>query len=711
MNKDRYIILFIPLALSLLSQNKKIEKAFQSLSVYNYFDAREKFQQIWKKKQNPYAAYGLSIIYGRTDNPFHQPDSAIQFANRAFLRSHLFKHKKIHGFEISKSSVWNQINHLSLQRWNALRKNGMTLVELNDFIKRHYLCSPFILEEAFGERARLISEHCKNIGHPDSTAFYMLLYPDDKNKNILNDIYQTQLYDHLTSEKTLSVYYAFIQKYPHHFKRNDALSEIYSICKKENDTACWRQFIHTFPNEKIIKKAWMEYFLLYLKMGNKAEEFILHYPDFPYSEDIIQYAEYNNNLMHVHEDSSGVGIIDTNCRELIPHIYDEAALPSKDGPGWLKKNDTLRFINTSLKFNIEKYYRDTEGFHQLFCAVKNFNNQWYFIFTDGSVVSDTLDNITLTPDFHYIFEKNARKGIMDINANIRMPAEFDEITPCGSSIYHYRKINRFGLILTDFKLKTTDAENVAMFRSNFAIAGKNGLYGILNTKGDWILRPEFRTIRQYGENENIFMCFENNQKGFYFNAKDQCTLATWSSSSDKEQTFLKSGNGIWLTLQPAEIKNQDFIKSDGTKLFPLPQNWEIKEPGINFQVICKNKKNEYQIFDLKENKFILHKSALQILRWNNIYLIINQNKKQKQYGLASPKGHIIFTSNSEIEKLNKQYCKTETEEGIILFDILNGKKILNVTETEVDTSGNIFVKFKNGKCKVINEDEKNLIFD
>jgi hypothetical protein len=711
MSKGRYIILFISLGLPLLSQNKKIEKAFQSLSVYNYFDAREKFQQLWIKKQNPYAAYGLSVIYGRSDNPFHQPDSAIQFANRAFLRSHLFRDKKIHGFEISKSSVWNQINHLSLQRWNALKKNGMTLAGLNEFIHRHYLCSPLILEEAFIERMRLISEHCKNIGHPDSTAFYMILYPDEKNTKILNEIYQTQLYDYFTSEKTLSVYYTFIQKYPDHFKRNDALSEIYSICKKDNDTGCWRRLIHTFPKDKIIKKAWMEYFLLFIKMGKKAEEFIIQYPNFPYTDDILQYAGFKNYFMFVHEDSSGVGIIDTNCRELIPHVYDEVVLPSKEGPGWLKKNDTLRFINTNLKFNTDKYYKDTEGFHQLFSAVKNFNDQWFFIFTDGSVVSDTLDKITLTRDFHYIFEKNSRKGIMDINANIRIPAEFDEITPCGNSIYHYRKTNRFGLILPDFKLKTIDAENVAMFRNSFAIAGKNGFYGLINSRGDWILRPEFRTIRQLGENENIFMCFENNQKGIYFNAKEQCTLAAWNSTSDKEQTFLKSGNGIWLTLQPSEIKNQEFIKSDGTKLFPLPQNWELKEPGINFQVICKNKKNEYQIFDLKENKFILRKSALQIFKWNNIYLIINKNQNQKQYVLASPKGHIVFTSNSEIEKLNKQYCKTETEEGIVLFDILNGKKILNVTEADFDSSGNIFVKFKDGKCRVINEDEKNLIFD
>lgn len=693
----------------LSSQFNKTEKAFYSLSVYNYFDAKEKFHRLWNKHRNPYAAYGLSVIYGRSDNPFYHPDSAIRFANRAFLSFYKFQDKKIHGFEISKSSVLNQINHLSLTRWSVLKKNGMTLSELNEFILRHYLCSPFIIEEAFSERTRLISEHCKNIGHPDTTAFFMLIYPDLQTTRILDDMYQKQLYYHLTADKSAKAYYAFIEKYPNHVKRSDALSEIFSICKKENDTVCWFNFIRSFPNDLITKKAWLEFFLLTIKQGKKAKDFIIHYPDFPYNENIIQYTEFKKQKYFIHEDSSGVGIIDTNCRELIPHVYDEVVLPSIDGPGWVKKNDTLRFINTGLKFDTDKFYKDTEGFHQLFSAVKNFNDQWFFIFTDGSVVSDTLDKISLTPDFHYIFEKNSRKGIMDIYGNIRIADEFDEITPCGNSIYHYRKMNDFGLILPDFNLKTTDAENVAMFRSGFAIAGKKGFYGILNSNGDWILRPEFRTVRQFGDNENIFMCFENNQKGIYFNAKEQCTLAAWTSSSDKEQTFLKSGNGIWLTLQPSEIKNQDFIKFDGTKLFSLPQNWELKEPGINFQVICKNKKNEYQIFDLKENKFILRESVLFILKWNNTYLIIN--KKQNQYGLVSPKGQIIFASNNEIEKLNKQYCKTITEEGIILFDFLHGKKILNVTEAEVDPSGNIFVKFKDGKCRVINEDEKNLIFD
>ena len=61
-----------------------IKKAFEALKVYNYFLAKKLFEKA-EKKQIAIAGYGLSIIYLRNDNPFHNIDSAYQKITRSVL--------------------------------------------------------------------------------------------------------------------------------------------------------------------------------------------------------------------------------------------------------------------------------------------------------------------------------------------------------------------------------------------------------------------------------------------------------------------------------------------------------------------------------------------------------------------------------------------------------------------------------------------------
>src|SRR5690606_36326986 len=53
----------------------KLKKGFEALEIYNYFDAKRFFEKSLKSDPVP-AAYGLSIIYARNDNPFSDLDSA-----------------------------------------------------------------------------------------------------------------------------------------------------------------------------------------------------------------------------------------------------------------------------------------------------------------------------------------------------------------------------------------------------------------------------------------------------------------------------------------------------------------------------------------------------------------------------------------------------------------------------------------------------------
>src|SRR5690606_20758506 len=68
----------------------KIKKGFRALDIYNYFEAKQLFEKSLKKQTAP-AAYGLSIIYHRQDNPFFNLDSAYNHIVLAYNHYPLLK--------------------------------------------------------------------------------------------------------------------------------------------------------------------------------------------------------------------------------------------------------------------------------------------------------------------------------------------------------------------------------------------------------------------------------------------------------------------------------------------------------------------------------------------------------------------------------------------------------------------------------------------
>jgi hypothetical protein len=73
--KQRLILLFSLFLLPNGLNAGTIDKAFKALQQYNYFDAKALFEKALKKEPSA-ANYGLAVIYSRTDNPFHNLDSA-----------------------------------------------------------------------------------------------------------------------------------------------------------------------------------------------------------------------------------------------------------------------------------------------------------------------------------------------------------------------------------------------------------------------------------------------------------------------------------------------------------------------------------------------------------------------------------------------------------------------------------------------------------
>ncbi|MFO0433835.1 MAG: hypothetical protein ACK5ZT_01215, partial [Sphingobacteriaceae bacterium] len=74
MKKPFQLILFFLFAVTTSVYSSKIKTAYEALSIHDYFKAKKTFYTLNKKKPNAQACYGLSIIYYRNNNPFHNYD-------------------------------------------------------------------------------------------------------------------------------------------------------------------------------------------------------------------------------------------------------------------------------------------------------------------------------------------------------------------------------------------------------------------------------------------------------------------------------------------------------------------------------------------------------------------------------------------------------------------------------------------------------------
>lgn len=62
--------------------SSKLTKSFAALEIHDYFKAKKYFEKSLKKNPVP-ASYGLSVIYYRNNNPFHNIDSALYYIQEA----------------------------------------------------------------------------------------------------------------------------------------------------------------------------------------------------------------------------------------------------------------------------------------------------------------------------------------------------------------------------------------------------------------------------------------------------------------------------------------------------------------------------------------------------------------------------------------------------------------------------------------------------
>ena len=144
MQKKLFILfLIVPLIGSSLFESK-LEKAFNALNEYNYFEAKRLFYKALKKHECA-ASHGLSRIYLNDKNPFHNLDSARVYALRSkgnWGTTKLKEKEKVSLFGVDSLSILHQADTVAFTAFNYYEKQNN--LEGYAYFLEHYAWSNYI---------------------------------------------------------------------------------------------------------------------------------------------------------------------------------------------------------------------------------------------------------------------------------------------------------------------------------------------------------------------------------------------------------------------------------------------------------------------------------------------------------------------------------------------------------------------------------------
>ena len=461
----RWLVFALPLLILCLAFSKgRIRKGFEALSVYNYFEAKSQFERGLKKWPSA-SAYGLSIIYGRNDNPFHNLDSALHYAEMArdmFPSDDLKRLEFMQLYNVTDSSIRSQILYVdsfAFARTKALH----TVTAYQRFIDQH----PNALqsEEAIQLRNQLAFDQVKTNHTHEGYMAFMEQYPEARQVPEARALYEETFYAYMTRDGKLGSFLAFSESYPHSPYRRTALDKVFNLSTPNKTSAELHQFVRNFPNNPNVPDAWQ---LIYNKevrslTAETLASFTLKYPDYPRMDELKEKFNLAVTRFFPVEIRGLWGFVNENGKVAVPAIYDWVE-PFNEGLALVGKGGKMGFIDKSGNVVVPIRYESAE------------------LFLGGLAV----------------VEKDDLYGAVNRQGSVVIPFKYEELGDFTDQLTYAVLEDEVGYI--DKKGRTIvpfQYDFGTSFRDGFAKVGADDLYGLINIRGEEVIPVRHTYIEEF----------------------------------------------------------------------------------------------------------------------------------------------------------------------------------------------------------------------
>ena len=370
MNKLKIGLILILLCVSYNGVAGKISKAYEALKIYNYFEAKRLFEKSLKKETAP-AAFGLSIIYFRNDNPFSNIDSAYHYIILSEKNFQTLSGKdKINYllFGVSSSSI-DSLKNTIHQKAFEIYKNKNTIEAFDKFIST-YITAPECFD-AIELRNALAFKETKNIDTYQAYEKFIETYPFSNELKEAKDRFYLMKFKSLTKNNTIEEFEQFLVQDPNSPFADEAKNKIYSLATKNGTIEEYHQFTKKYPDNPNIEYAWLTLYTLYTASYTLESllDFKSEFPDFPFKDILNEDLELCNKILFPVRENGKWGFVDLQGHSVIPCIYEWVENFS-EGLAECGLNNKSGFINKAGKLIIPFIYEQVEAFDKGFSVVQ-----------------------------------------------------------------------------------------------------------------------------------------------------------------------------------------------------------------------------------------------------------------------------------------------------------------------------------------------------
>ncbi|MCB9224052.1 MAG: WG repeat-containing protein [Crocinitomicaceae bacterium] len=620
----------------------KLGKAFEALEIYNYFEAKRLFEKSIKNHPVP-AAYGLSIIYARRDNPFSNLDSAYSMIYKSFQAYPSTKEKLKLNYEkklgIDSVAVVKQRDLISDLIYRRAKETN-SVFAFQDFIDKNKWSND--LDSAIYLRDELAFNLAVESGGSKDFEDFLKNYKESFFYQQAEELLHETLYKEQTANNTFVDYVNFVKNYPESPYRGQAEDKVYEISTKTGTAESYRAFIIEFPGNRNIKSAWKHLYnakMMEEYSSRNIKAFKEEYPDYPYQKELL--AESN--------------------------MADKIFLPIKHKGLW-------GFCDLSGNVVIEPKYESVEVFSEGLTAAKVGEHFGYLNKLGNLAIPPAFDDALSFSEGHALVEVNGLLGMIDRNGDFVIPAKYEDLGILKSGLAYYQEEDLYGYFDSKGKVRLTPQFSEAFdFEGNYAVVSMNDFYGVIDQFGTTFLPFKFDEIFQYdsthfvayldeywgviglqkdtlipfeydyiGKPDNGMTMVELDDEFNYFLQDSTFLLDVWAETFPEYRQLARFTNGY------AKIKYEDgynLIDKDGKKLFKKNQ----EDLGRFGELIPHKKKGVWGYVDKAGTTKIDHEYTY-ANSFQGEFAIIQQDPF---YGLINRKGEFVVGPLMEdLKKLN-----------------------------------------------------------
>jgi hypothetical protein len=535
MKKSLVFLVVIFLITPNIVKADKIDKAFESLQEYNYFDAKKKFEKKLKKACSP-AAYGLAIIYYRQDNPFHQIDSAyrmIRLAEKTYDDLKSKKASKYVKYGFNKISIADLKQRISTFYFNRLTIEN-SVEEWDEFALKNPDSREY--RRAIVVRDSLAFELTKKDNSSLAYTKYMQTYPQSILMKDAQDGYNLAEYREQTKDGSVISYQRFIENYKSNPYTLQAEDQVYKITTEKNRVEDLNNFIVQNPKNRNVEEAWRRLYQVYMYdySDDRIELFEKEFPQYPFKNEIKTDLKMARTVLVPVKILNKFGAMDLDGNIVIPVVYDlvstfseglalvgikdkygyinkmnerviplqfDAGLDFEQGRAVVEKDKKYGLIDRSGKMILECEYEDIGAFSdELIYAQKNGHYGYYDKYGIERVKSKFDDAFTFQKGRAFV-QVGEKQAIINTEGEFIFPPKYESIKQFSKTTIVFEEEGFFGLV--DFSQKIilpAEYDEIGNLSSGLALINFEGKIGYIDSLGNIKISPKFETFPNYLEN-------------------------------------------------------------------------------------------------------------------------------------------------------------------------------------------------------------------